>query len=114
MYVEPEVIEEKPATLSGFGNESVAEHVEQHISDANLASKIEQRDEAMDAHLHDVFDHKIGSLSSQTLTETKPLSRRKSSVRLNAAELLESFQSPEDIRKAIILKEILTPKSHDW
>ncbi|MCA9216458.1 MAG: hypothetical protein KDB27_25490 [Planctomycetales bacterium] len=116
MYVEPEVIEAEITSRPSIGRESVAAHVKQHLGDAHLASKIELRDEKMDSHLHEVFDHRLSSFDRPTLAtkkkQAKPSVAPKTSG-LDAAELLKAFQSPEEVRKAIILKEILTPKSFD-
>ena len=121
-FVEPEVIEVEPVTLSDFGRESVAEHVQHHIReggiesrDVNLASRIETRDDQMDAHLHEVFDHKLGTLRDDQPTKpTTAVARKPTGAGMNAEQILAAFESPDDIRKAIILKEILTPKSLEW
>ena len=122
VYVEPEVIEAEPASLSDFGRESIADHVQHHIReggiddrDSHLASGIENRDEKMDEHLHEVFDHNLGTLRTRAPIEAAAkVKRRATGYGMNAAEILKAFESPEDIRKAIILKEILTPKSLEW
>ena len=122
VYAEPEIIEAEPVSLSGFGRESVAEHVQHHIREGGidsqgdrLATGIEQRDEKMDSHLHDVFDHNLGTLHDRKPVEpAQKVSRRSSAVGMNPDEILATFKSPEGIRKAIIVNEILTPKSIDW
>lgn len=107
----------------GIGNESVEDHVDSHLRkgrfgkrETHLASQIENRDEAMDAHLHDVFDHQVGALErkSQSGVASELTWAEKSQQEVTAGEILALFKSPIDMRKAIIMKEILTPKSEEW
>ena len=80
---------------------------------AAASDAIEQRDDAMDSHLHQVFDHSLG-----TLRREKPTSRVQEDVLHTedlaelpkeslAASIAATMKNKNDIRKAFILGEIL-------
>jgi hypothetical protein len=89
--------------------ESVGTHVSQHMSTADItehASKlgleVSNADEKMTAHLQERFQHQLGAFQqSQQPTETR---RTRSSV---AAEIAQLMKSPQGVRQAVIVSEIL-------
>jgi len=89
-------------------HESVAEHVQQRLG-SHLESKVEHRDEAMQAHLSQVFQHEVGHLKGRRLSESRevPVAAEILPVRLAAKSIAEMLTA-ENIRTAIILNEILT------
>lgn len=89
--------------------ESVGMQVSQHMSTADVtehASKlgleVSHADEKMTAHLQERFQHQLGAFQqSQQPTETR---RTRSSV---AAEIAQLMKSPQGVRQAVIVSEIL-------
>ena len=96
---------------------SIEKHVDRHMGSQitsfqpKLVSQIENRDEAMDAHLQEVFDHSLGSLRPDSRME--PAADETPSSSVSADKIREMFASPDDVRKAIIMNEILTPPKWD-
>lgn len=103
--VEQPVVAEKKIDLR---QESVREHVSKHLSTADFAQQTSElgedvgyADERLEQHLHEKFDHKLGSLEqSVQAVEQKAQERRVEKI----AELL---RSPEGMQNAIIASEIL-------
>ncbi len=110
--VEAEIVEARPLS-------SVAAHVERHhfgegVADhaSHLAEDISLADERMESHLHEAFDHRVGSMDNAStfigeegdnasdLDELPPSQSR-------AEELASMLRSPTSIRNAVILSEIL-------
>jgi hypothetical protein len=89
--------------------ESVGTHVSQHMSTADItehASKlgleVSNADEKMTAHLQERFQHQLGAFQqSQQPTETR---RTRGSA---AAEIAQLMKSPQGVRQAVIVSEIL-------
>jgi hypothetical protein len=79
--------------------------------DSHLAEVIENRDEQMEAHLKGVFGRGLGSMAedrgslvptiapSQVAAEQSPQS--------SARRLFDLFRSPDEVRNAVIMSEIL-------
>lgn len=77
-----------------------------------LVSKIEERDEQMDAHVQEVFDHQLGKLKPASNMEQADTDEP--SALLSPDQIREMFASQDDVRKAIIMNEILTSPSNKW
>ena len=114
--------------------EDVSQHVEQHLDTSDfqrrvsrLGSGLIERDQ--DDRLHDVFDHSVGQLSKDSVTddayERKDGDRDymvddvdyfdESSTRAKRPSLLtELFSSPKSIRQAFIFSEIIKPPTDRW
>jgi hypothetical protein len=74
--------------------------VTQHLSQMGL--EISHADEKMTAHVQERFQHQLGAFQqSQQPTETR---RTRSSV---AAEIAQLMKSPQGVRQAVIVSEIL-------
>lgn len=89
-------------------HESVEEHVQHHLDTrefheraTKLGAEVDLADEKLEAHLHQVFDHDVGTLSHDRRQpaegETTP----------SASFFQAMFQSMDELRRAIILREIL-------
>jgi hypothetical protein len=102
----------------------VAEHVAQHfkprpvLERAPSAQAVDQADEAMQEHLHAVFDHQIGSLRRREggqlqQTESEPAPQRYQSA-VAATDLISLLRDPQSVRHAIVLNEILSRPEHRW
>jgi hypothetical protein len=104
--------------------ESVAEHVRQHIDSASRAlgqqaSKLGQRivreDEEFDVQLKAKFDHEVGTLSSKDrVTDTPSQSPVTTDTSSPAAQLAALLASPDGVRQAVILNEVLRRPSERW
>lgn len=124
----------KQRTVSDHQHESVSDHVDRHIKShpvsehsQELGKRIGQSDEAMEDHLHDVFDHSIGSLSHEqasrqvsegtdaAIWETAESKRRKrSEARDGRSEsIAQMLRNKDSIRQAIILGEVLKRPDFD-
>lgn len=119
--LEPEPLAETTrGILSGGG---VAEHVEQHIGSASfdqrvakLGAVVDAADDRMEAHLHDVFEHRLGQLGARTSaaaasTLDDDSGKPAEQARLDITQL---FRTPDNIRNAILLHEILQRPEHRW
>jgi hypothetical protein len=90
-----------------------------------LGDRVEQTDDAMEAHLHATFDHDLGKLSGKDSTVTtagvtpapeEDTDRAAETRAANAAagRLLARLRSPQGMRDAIVLREILEPPDQRW
>jgi hypothetical protein len=115
--VEAEVID---AELAETGD-SVSRHVSQHLRGAEeiaahtrqLGAEVDSADEKLEAHLHQVFDHELGRLknmASQTAATPPP----PPAPDVTAHELLTLLRSPESIRDAIVMAEVLRRPLERW
>ena len=107
--------------------QSVADHVREHVSDhelAHLTSDVERSDELLEGHLHDVFDHQLGSFAKQdgvssvdqgtdadvwatadaTPYQDDPTDEKRPSL---AEQIVIDLRKPESIRRSVLLAEIL-------
>lgn len=125
--VEPEIVEAEPAirtltntpTDSIRTGESVAAHVQQH----RLGETIDHSDERLEDRLHDVFDHRLGSLTPEKTTSqisegTDANAWDYDSVQatstITGQDIRNLFQSPDDLRKIIVANEILRRPTDRW
>ncbi|MCE9544070.1 MAG: hypothetical protein K8T25_00880 [Planctomycetia bacterium] len=100
---------------------------------STLGQDIDRADERIDQHLHSVFDHQVGQLEeseaeastaeasvggrgpSQTDVAAVSTDRAADVATAGmAAEIRQVFSNPADIRRAVILAEILAPPSDRW
>jgi len=84
---------------------------------APTAYDVDQADENMEAHLHQVFDHKLGHLKKDNIASgPAPPVASASDTRISeaAASIANMLRSPASLRNAIILNEIMTPPRHLW
>jgi hypothetical protein len=91
-----------------------------------LGDRVEQADDAMEARLHAVFDHGLGDLSSRPATvataeytpapeETPTPGDADAAAALAAATSLAArLRSPQGLREAIVLREILERPEYRW
>ncbi|QDU53980.1 hypothetical protein [Aeoliella mucimassa] len=96
--------------------ESVAEHVAVHLNEdqfreraTHLGEDVAQSDERLEAHLHQTFDHGLGSLAARRkVREQEDAAKRTAEEAPNLAEtLLGMLSSPAGVQQAVILNEVL-------
>lgn len=100
---------------------SVDDHVSDHLRERRLSedfetrSKVDDADDKMAAHQQDVFDHKMGRLSStdesrkkKKRQESKAASAKQQvkSTPTRALAIAEMLRNPESVRSAVVLSEI--------
>lgn len=115
---EPEVVVAEVSSLSEpLGREEFAE------LPSAIKSKVAQADDKMESHLHEVFDHKLGTLdkgSAMTggLAQSKPPGEPEPAgaplPTTAAAGLAAMFATVENIRTAVLVNEILQRPEHRW
>lgn len=87
------------------GAEEIAEHVR------HLGEQVDAAQGKMDAHLHQVFDHQLGQLKQTAQAALPPGDAPAGST---MSELMRLLRSPQSIRDAIILSEVLNRPEHLW
>lgn len=119
--VEAEIIEDVSAHVARSVN---AAAFDQHAAGL-LDDDVDQADERVEARLQRTFDHKLGRLSQIDSTEkgSAPTTRSATdaAAQVTTADanpmlsfLVKSFGSPQSIRQAVILSDILTRPEHRW
>jgi hypothetical protein len=82
------------------GTQQISEHTRR------LGAEVDASDEKLEAHLHQVFDHKLGQLKSSS-TETALVETEKSAPELSLVQIMRMLRSPGSIRDAIVMAEVL-------
>ena len=119
-YVEPalaEVVEpEEIDRTEGFsrrvaqdlrGSAQIAEHTRR------LGEEVDLADDKLAAHLHQVFDHDLGRLK-KTASESAGAPIAAAASEVTVSELLKLLRSPDSIRDAIIMSEVLKRPEDRW
>jgi hypothetical protein len=85
------------------GTQQIAAHTEQ------LGDEIELADDKLEAHLHQVFDHKVGHLKKSTMepAAASPSQPARETPPPAAASIAQLLANPQSFRNAFILSEIL-------
>jgi hypothetical protein len=107
--------------------DDVADYVTRHLDSSKfsqrasrLGSDIKSSDEDIEAHLHQTFEHRLGQLgASTTKAEDSVLDEEENAARTAAAAITRislgaMLRSPQSLRNAIILSEVLNPPHHRW
>lgn len=102
--------------LASIGAEAVASHVERHLDNQPFESRANQlgervglADDMLEDHLKQVFEHRLGTLRDELPVEAAEVLERPM-----AEEVLDMFRSTANLRRAVLLNEILTPPDHRW
>ena len=119
-YVEPaeaEIVDVEIADrVEGFnrrvaqdlrGAEQIAEHTR------HLGEEVDQADDKLEARLHQVFDHQIGQLKKSTMEAAAILSSDPAAEG-TARDMLQMLRSPQSVRDAIVMAEILRRPEDRW
>lgn len=104
---------------------SVATSVEQHLGNRgfgqraeHLADDIVRADQQMEEHLQKAFGHRVGTLGESTPGRLAPATDVAATVSADASStilaLADMLTSPQKIRQAIVLREILDRPEHRW
>lgn len=117
--------EQKPRSTQraarGPRPQSVAEHVAEHVGVAtqsigkevaSLGERVRKADEQFDVQLHQKFDHELGSLAGR---RTETAADQPTAERVTPADQIAALlASPEGVRQAIVLNEILRRPTDRW
>ena len=92
------------------GSQEIAAHTEQ------LGDEIESADDKLAAHLHEVFDHKVGDLkkSSMEPAATSPSQAARDAPLPGAASIAQMLVNPQSLRNAFLMSEILKRPEENW
>jgi hypothetical protein len=120
-----EILDAEVIDTGDVSGDDVAHYVKQHLSprefeerSQHAAERIRLADDAMEAHLHDAFEHRLGALGATTSrAEDSTLDDAEAAAAAQppqVPDLVKILRSPRDLRNAIILNELLTPPTHRW
>ena len=101
--------------------ESVAEHVRSHIDSSDIADhaehlgeRIQNADDRINSRLKRKFDHDVSKLDDMpTVQDDMVATVTQAEVSQVAKDLLKMLQSPQTIRQAILMSEILNRPKFD-
>ena len=120
VYLEPAEAEIVDAELTEIGD-SVGRHVTQHLSGTQqigahaqqLGHEVDLADDKLEARLHQVFDHQLGQLKS-TASSTAAAPHASLAADVTVSEMLQMLRSPQSIRDAIVMAEVLRRPDDRW
>jgi hypothetical protein len=117
-------MEEQPIDVAPIDPQlsSVAASVDAHLGhrgfNEHLAEEVGHADEEMERHLHEKFDHRVGTMGRSGAGTDRPYSDAPSDEATEtpstAAAFAELLRTPQGMRQAIVLGEILAPPEHRW
>jgi hypothetical protein len=116
-------MELEPASHRDF--DAVAASVEKHLTNRgfteraeHLADEIARADEQREQHLQQAFGHRVGTLAAGSAVGAAPATDVQPEVKTEApstaAGLAALLASPQGMRQAIILSEILARPEERW
>lgn len=105
--------------------ESVSEHVSRHLSTrefderAKTLSQVSAEQQKLSQHVHEVFDHKLGTLAGRTIKGTEGAASAtppdvEDAPSYAADQLLAWLRDPASLRQAIVLHEVLERPAARW
>jgi hypothetical protein len=106
--------------------DAVAASVEKHLANRgfseraeHLADEVARADEQMEQHLQQAFGHRVGTLAAEAaVAGATPVTDVQPTVKTDApsaaASLAAVLASPQGMRQAIVLGEILARPEHRW
>jgi len=103
------------APRSGAAVKQPAARLEQQAKE--LGQEIDQTDERLEEQIHATFDHQLGQFDASQATSddaTQATSQADGGSAAIAADLHRMLSDPHDIRRAIVVNEILNPPVDRW
>jgi hypothetical protein len=118
--LQPAEAEIVDAELAEKGD-NVGRHVSQHLRGPqeiaehtrHLGEEVDAADNKMAAHLHQVFDHQLGRLK-KSASESAATPHEKPAPEVTAGGIGSLLRSPQSIRDAIVMSEILRRPEERW
>ncbi|MFP6604003.1 MAG: hypothetical protein VB862_15830 [Pirellulaceae bacterium] len=112
-----EVQQPPAAKVHELAQLGVAQHVTDHLDTteyadraSHLGEEVGEADERLEEHLHEAFDHKLGTLKHEDLDPSTDEKSSESSLQ----GLQQLLRSKSALRNAIILREIIDRPDHRW
>ena len=112
-----EVQQPPAAKVHELAEEGVAQHVTNHLDTtgyadraSHLGEEVGEVGERLEEHLHEAFDHQIGSLKHENLDASSD----KKSSESSPQGLQQLLRSKSAIRNAIVFREIIDRPKHLW
>ena len=112
-----EVQQPPAAQVHELAEQGVAEHVTDHLDTteyadraSHLGEEVGESDERLEEHLHEAFDHQLGSLKHEDLDPTTDEKSSESSLQ----GLQQLLRSKSAMRNAIVFREIIDRPDHLW
>ena len=122
--IDAEVIEDDDEIgVLGSESRSIAEPLERQVGSmdfdqraSRLGAAVDASDDRMEAHLHDVFEHKLGELGATTCraSDSSLDDDSKPDKTTGGFDVKRWLRSPNHLRDAILLNEILRRPEHRW
>jgi len=123
--VEAEIIDEDEPMPRRPALSTLSQKVSQNLDTREFAARAErlgdateQADERMESHLHQAFDHRMGSISAGTRSIMADVTPEiDDEMRARVAQhhpLLSLLRQPQSVRNAIILSELLQRPEQNW
>ena len=116
--VQAQAVDEPPTGAA------VAQHVRQHLDTREFTARashlttVDQADEAIESHLHQVFAHQVGHFSSPpaepSLEGQSGAAPTTPAVTAPAEFLVSLLGNPQSLRSAVILSEVLQRPTDRW
>jgi hypothetical protein len=103
--------------------ESVADHVAESIEahsraigqqTSRLGQRIIEDDHQFDVQLKAKFDHSVGTLTGSAVTAAEQAAAAVSATQTPAAQIAAMLSSPDGVRQAMVVNEILRRPSERW
>jgi hypothetical protein len=115
--VEPEIVRAEVVSRSKLTDRvSVGEHVKHHLDSSifdrrasHLGEDVESESEEMEQHVHDVFDHSVGTLGPEPADEPELISDDDPPQVVRRNWIADMLRNPATMRQVIVLNEIMTP-----
>lgn len=112
---------ERPTLKRDLRDQSVADHVRQHIDTRDvsqhaehLGERIQHVDDEVSARIHRIFDHDVGQLDDMpTVQDDEVATVTDMQYSKLANDLLNMLSNPESVRQAIMVSEILRRPNFD-
>lgn len=120
-----EVVEAEVVDKSPTGNR-ISSSVQRDFSATNrigkqserLGQKVDRADDVLEAHLHQTFDHKVGTIASTTAasapTNVAAVAPSTQIGQSLADGLVQMLRSPTGVRNAILMNEVLRRPTENW
>jgi hypothetical protein len=120
-----EVMDAEVIATDDVSGDDVAAYVQRHLSPSEfqmragqLAERIRSADEQFESHLHKAFEHKLGQLGAVTSrAEDSTLDVEEEAAKaipVSPSDLVRIICSPQGIRNAIVVSELLNRPEHRW
>lgn len=119
--IEASVVEAVPvATAVGDSEVAVSDRFSSQT--ARLGADVGQADERAEKHRHEAFDHAVGNLADTSVGAESEYEEGAGAaqdsegvaVPVSASEFRDLLSTPESVRKAIVLNEILSRPTARW